>query len=178
MRRLRATRASRRQQEVPSEGRSPGTCTVAVAATAATASTTATSDGVRTAAAAVSVAAGRAAAFACARSCRGCCRCCSSPADWQHRCHVGCHGTHYAHRPRRSVRPGRCCSRRWRCCSCAARCGCDCSVRLRRGSHRTAWRAAAQPSCVAARRTACACSNWQRRKAQTRRRIESATTWW
>jgi hypothetical protein len=75
MRRLRATRASRRQQEVPSEGRSPGTCAVTVAATASatsvTASTTAISDGVHTAAAAVTVAAGR--AFACARSRRGCC---------------------------------------------------------------------------------------------------------
>jgi hypothetical protein len=175
MRRLRSTRASRGQQEVPSEGRSPGACAVAVAATAATARTTVTSDRGRTAAAADTVAAGRAAVFARARFCRGCWPYCSSPAYWQRCCHVGCHGTHYAPRPRRSVRPGRCCSRRRRCCSCAARCGCDCSVRLGRGSHRTAWRTVAWPSCVAARRAACACSNWQRRKAQTRRRIKSAT---
>ena len=172
MRRLRTTRASRRQQEVPSEGRCPGACACGVAATAATASTTATRarDAVRTAAAAVTVAAGRAAAFACARFCRGCCWCCCSPAHWQHRCHVGGHGTHYAPRPGRSVRPGRCCSRRRggcscaaRCgcdCSCAARCGCDCSVRLGRRPDWTAWSAAALPSCVAARRTACACSDW------------------
>jgi hypothetical protein len=129
VRRLRATRAPCGQQEVPPDGRRAGACavTVAAAATAASASTV-DGDGVCTAAAAVTFAAGCAASYARAGFCRGCCRCCSSPAHWQHRCHVGCLGTHYDPLPRRSVRPGRCCSRRRRGCSCVARCCCGCSV--------------------------------------------------
>jgi hypothetical protein len=81
------------------------------------------------------VAAGRAAAFVRARFCRGCCPGCSSPAHWQHCCQVGRHGNHYAPRPGRPVRLGLRCPLRRRACCCAARRGCDCGVRLGRGSN-------------------------------------------
>ena len=135
MGRLRAARASCGHQILPPEAHSAGPCAVTVAAPAAAASTTTVCNGVPTATAAVTVAAGRAAAFVRARFCRGCCPGCSSPAHWQHRCQVGRHGNHYAPWPGRPVRLGLRCPLRRRACFCAARRGCDCGVRLVRGSN-------------------------------------------